>query len=253
MTTTLTSARIFLIEDHAILREGLRALLELEADLKVVGEAGNGADALGLVRSTGPSLVITDLLMPGESGLHTLERLRALDASLKVLVLSAYADDEYLRGALQAGADGYLLKQAGRIELLHAIRTVLGGRKYFSASVSARLVAGYLGPKDPDAGNRLNSQRISQREREVLTGIALGASNKRLANMLCLSIKTVEKHRANLMRKLGLHNTAALTVFAVRHGLVPTRGRVDCLDGRRLKVESLSPYSPAEPVLVASH
>jgi two-component system, NarL family, response regulator NreC len=230
-TLTSTSVRIVLIDGHAILRDGLRALLEAEADLRVVGEAGNGMDAVGVVQTTRPALVVTDLFMPGDSGMH-LEKLRIVDASLRMLVLTAYADDMYIKAALQAGADGYLLKQAGRNELLRAIRIVLGGRKYFSASVSARLVAGYLGGRE--AGGRLNSWRISEREREVLTGIALGASNKRLANTLRLSVKTVEKHRANLMRKLALHNTAALTMFAVHNGFVPTRVSAGTLDdGRR--------------------
>ena len=228
---TATSVRIVLIDAHAILRDGLRALLEAEADLRVVGEAGNGMDAVGVVQTTRPALVVTDLFMPGDSGMH-LEKLRIVDASLRMLVLTAYADDMYIKAALQAGADGYLLKQAGRSEVLRAIRIVLAGRKYFSASVSARLVAGYLGGNE--AGNRLNSWRISEREREVLTGIALGASNKRLANSLRLSVKTVEKH---LMRNLALHNTAALTMFAVHHGFVPTRVSAGTLDAGRLDRE----------------
>ncbi|MBV8784546.1 MAG: response regulator transcription factor [Gammaproteobacteria bacterium] len=210
-------ARIVLIEDHAILRDGLRALLELEPDLRVVGEAWSAAEGVQVAQRTQPSLVITDLAMPGGSGLHTLDALRAACPGLRVLVLTAYCTDEYIRAALAAGADGYVLKDASRAELLQAIRTVLAGQKYFSEPVSARLVSGYLRRNEPGAEP---GPSITEREREVLTRIAMGDSNKRVAIALRVSIKTVEKHRANLMRKLELHNTAAVTLFAVRNGLL---------------------------------
>ena len=210
--------RIVLVEDHAILRAGLRALIELESDLTVVGEAGDRNEGVRVARSVQPTLVITDLAMPGGSGLDSIEELRALAEDMRVLVLTAYCTDEYIRAALRAGADGYVLKDANRVELLQAIRTVAAGQKYFSEPVSARLVSGYLGR---DALPAHPCPRITQREREVLTRIALGESNKRVAMALRLSIKTVEKHRANLMRKLELHNTAAVTLFAVRNGLLP--------------------------------
>ena len=217
---TMTSATIVLVEDHAILREGLRALIELEPDLKVVGEASTAAEAVLVVQSASPTLVITDLAMPGGSGLQTIEELRALCPNLRVLVLTAHCMDEYIGAALSAGADGYVLKDASRAELLQAIRSVIAGQKYFSKPVSARLVSGYLRRNDPATDP---SPRITDREREVLMRIALGESNKRVAVALHLSVKTVEKHRANLMRKLELHNTAAVTLFAVRNGLVPVQ------------------------------
>jgi DNA-binding NarL/FixJ family response regulator len=211
--------RIVLIEDHAILREGLRALIELEPDLRVVGEATCTADGLAAVKAVEPALVITDLALPGTSGLRGIEELRAMSPTLRVLVLTAHCTDEYIRAALNAGADGYVLKDASRSELMQAIRAAINGQKYFSEPVSARLVSGYLQRNDGSAGAAY--PRITEREREVLTRIALGESNKRVAMALRLSIKTVEKHRANLMRKLELHNTAAVTLFAVRHGLLP--------------------------------
>jgi len=220
MMFTMTSATIVLVEDHAILREGLRALIELEPDLKVVGEASTAAEAVLVVQSASPTLVITDLAMPGGSGLQTIEELRALCPNLRVLVLTAHCMDEYIGAALSAGADGYVLKDASRAELLQAIRSVIAGQKYFSKPVSARLVSGYLRRNDPATDP---SPRITDREREVLMRIALGESNKRVAVALHLSVKTVEKHRANLMRKLELHNTAAVTLFAVRNGLVPVQ------------------------------
>jgi DNA-binding NarL/FixJ family response regulator len=168
---THTSARIVLVEDHAILREGLRALLELAPDLKVVGEASTGAEGVRVVQSTSPTLVITDLAMPGGSGLRTIDELRAACPNLRVLVLTAYCTDEYIGAALGAGADGYVLKDASRAELLQAIRSVIAGQKYFSEPVSARLVSGYLRRNDPATDA---CPRITEREREVLTRIALG-------------------------------------------------------------------------------
>jgi len=215
---TDTSASIVLVEDHAILREGLRALIDMEPDLTVVGEASTGVEGVRVVRQVSPTLVITDLALPGGSGLKTIDELRAVCPNVRVLVLTAYCTDEYIGAALSAGADGYVLKDASRAELLQAIRSVVAGQKYFSEPVSARLVSGYLRRNDPTTES---CPRITEREREVLTRIALGDSNKRVALALRLSVKTVEKHRANLMRKLELHNTAAVTLFAVRNGLLP--------------------------------
>jgi DNA-binding NarL/FixJ family response regulator len=218
---THTSARIVLVEDHAILREGLRALIDMESDLSVVGEASTGAEGVRVAQQVSPTLVITDLALPGgSSGLRTIDELRAVCPDVRVLVLTAYCTDEYIGAALSAGADGYVLKDASRAELLQAIRSVVAGQKYFSETVSARLVLGYLRRNDPATNT---CPRITVREREVLTRIALGDSNKRVAMALRLSVKTVEKHRANLMRKLELHNTAAVTLFAVRNGLLPAR------------------------------
>jgi len=216
---THTSAHIVLVEDHAILREGLRALIELESDLKVVGEASTGAEGVRVVQSASPTLVITDLAMPGGSGLRTIDELRAVCPDLRVLVLTAYCTDEYIGAALSAGADGYVLKDASRADLLQAIRAVLSGQTYLCPSVTARVVSGYLRPKSGDPES-INVEQITGREREVLTRVALGQSNKLIARALVVSIKTVEKHRANLMRKLTLHNTAAVTRFAIRHGMV---------------------------------
>jgi DNA-binding NarL/FixJ family response regulator len=218
MFNTPTATSIVIIESHGILREGLRALIELEGDLRVVGEAGTAADGIRAVQSTDPALVITDLTTPGSQGLRIIEQLRAASARVRVLVLTACCSDEYIRAALSAGADGYVLKDAGRTELLQAIRSVIAGQKYFSEPVSARLVLGYLRRSEPTPGPW---PQITEREREVLTHVALGESNKRVALALRLSVKTVEKHRANVMRKLELHNTASVTLFAVRNGLVP--------------------------------
>jgi DNA-binding NarL/FixJ family response regulator len=189
-----------LVEDHAILREGLRVLIELEPDLKVVGEASTGAEGVRVVQSTSPTMVITDLATPGGSGLRTIDELRAACPNLRVLVLTAYCTDESIAAALSAGADGYLLKDASRAELLQAIRSVIAGQKYFSEPVSARLVSGYLRRNDPAT---LAAPRITEREREVLR------------------------------RNVELHNTAAVTLFAVCNGLLPTRDVDQSFTGER--------------------
>ena len=212
--------RLVLVEDHAILREGLRALLELEHDLQIAGESTNGLDAVELVRQLAPALVITDIALPGRSGIELIGCLRQVQPGVKILVLTAHNSEEYIRAALNAGADGYVLKDASRVELLQAIRAILSGQTFLCASVTARVVSGYLRPKSADP-TRLSAENVTGREREVLTQVALGSSNKLIARALGVSVKTVEKHRANLMRKLTLHNTAAVTRFAIRHGMVP--------------------------------
>ena len=218
-TPPINKNRLVLVEDHAILREGLRALLELEHDLRIAGEAGNGIDAVPMVGSIQPDLVITDIALPGRSGIELIGCLRQVAAATKILVLTAHSSEEYIRAALNAGAHGYVLKDASRAELLLAIRAVLGGQTYLCASVTAKVVTGYLRPKSETLA--LSAvQMVTEREREVLTRVALGRSNKLIARELDVSVKTVEKHRANLMRKLTLHNTAAVTRFAIKHGMV---------------------------------
>ncbi len=211
--------RLLLVEEHAILREGLRALLELEADLSIVGEATNGVEAMEAIQRLSPDLVLTDVALTGRSGIELICALRERRAQAKLLVLTAHNSEEYIRAALNAGAHGYVLKDASRKELLQAIRMVLSGQTYLCASVTAKVVNGYLRPKTEESGISPTSL-VTEREREVLTRVALGRTNKLIARELALSVKTVEKHRANLMRKLTLHNTAAVTRFAIRNGMV---------------------------------
>lgn len=223
--------RIVLVESHGILRAGIRLLIETEGDLQVVGEAVTANDGARVVRETGAMLVVTDLaLSGGGSGLSPIETLRAASPNLRVLVLTAHCTDEHLRAAFSAGVEGYLLKDATRAEFVQAIRAVMGGQRYFSASVSARLLSGYLGREARPAGP---PPQLTAREREVLIRIALGSSNKGAALALRLSVKTVEKHRANLMRKLAIHNVAGMTLFAVRTGLVPSAPASSSATARR--------------------
>lgn len=215
----LARSNLVLVEDHAILREGLRALLELEPDLRIVGEAANATDAVATIDLVNPGLVITDIALPGGSGIELIGRLRMSRRQLKILVLTAHNSEEYIRAALNAGADGYVLKDATRADLLQAIRAVLSGQTYLCSSVTAKVVSGYLHPKAEESPDTA-AEQVTGREREVLTRVALGESNKIIARALGVSVKTIEKHRANLMRKLTLHNTAAVTRFAIRHGML---------------------------------
>jgi DNA-binding NarL/FixJ family response regulator len=210
--------RVLLVEDHIILREGLRALLDLEPDLEVVGEADSVAQGRVVFEALKPQLVITDIALPGGSGLAIIPMLKDLMSSVRVLVLSAHCTDEYVRVALELGADGYILKDASRSELLEGIRAINEGRQYFSSAVTNRVVAGFLGKRLPPSRSEGS---VTPREKEILKLIAMAYSTKAIASRLKLSVKTVEKHRSNLMRKLGLQNTAAVTMYAVRHNLVP--------------------------------
>jgi DNA-binding NarL/FixJ family response regulator len=210
-------ARLVLVDDHVILREGLSALLALEADLVVVGEAGSFDEGIALVERLQPDVVITDLAMPRGTGIQVISRVREIAPNTRVLVLTVHSSDEYVDAALMAGADGYVLKDSSRAELLQAIRSVIRGKRYLCAPVSAKIVSGYLG--DRDARKIASVQLLTNREREILTLVAHGMSNKRIALRLILSVKTIEKHRSNFMRKLGLHNTAGITMFAISKGL----------------------------------
>jgi DNA-binding NarL/FixJ family response regulator len=217
------SVRILLVENHVILRDGLRALLELEPDLKVVGSVGDAAAAATAVRELRPHLVLTDLALPGRSGIHLIGDLTAFMPELRVVVLTAHGTEEYIRAALGAGAHGYVLKDSGRAELLQAVRAVIAGKQYLCSSVAVKVVSGFVNPDEP-RGGAPPEVLVTDRERQVLTRIALGQPNKAIARDLGLSVKTIEKHRANLMRKLTLHNAASVTLYALRHGFIEAHG-----------------------------
>jgi two-component system response regulator NreC len=209
--------RIVLVEDHAILREGLKALIEIEPDFEIAGDFGGVEEALAGIHLLQPDLVLTDLALPKCSGFELLGEIKRIAPRARKLVLTAHNSEEYIRAALNAGADGYVLKDANRAELMLAIRTVSSGQQFLCKAIASKILSGYLSGGEP-RGAAPNSQSITGREREVLTRIALGESNKVIARALALSVKTIEKHRSNLMRKLHLHNAAAITMFAVRNG-----------------------------------
>jgi DNA-binding NarL/FixJ family response regulator len=216
--TPKSRVRIVLVEDHAILREGLKALIEIEPDFAVVGEFGAVDECLAGIDELKPDLVLTDLELPQRSGIELLVHIKHVVPKARKLVLTAHDSEEYVRAALNAGADGYVLKDAGSAELMLAIRTVSAGQQFLCEAVANKVLCGYLWGGEPPRSTA-TAPNITGRECEVLTRIALGQSNKSIARSLALSVKTIEKHRSNLMRKLNLHNTAAVTLFAVRNGL----------------------------------
>ena len=218
-----TPLRVLLVDDHAILREGLRALLELEADIEVVGEAGAYDEALKLAIKLQPDVVLTDIGLPGRSGLGLVTELRKQCPQSRVVLLTAHASEEYIRAGLDAKADGYVLKDSGRDELIAAIRAAARGQQFLCQAVANTVMATYLN-RDERTAVMTPLQSITTRERQVLMRIASGHSNKAVARELALSVKTIEKHRANLMRKLGLHNAADITRFALNHHLIAREG-----------------------------
>jgi DNA-binding NarL/FixJ family response regulator len=206
-------------EDHTILREGLRALLCTDPNLEIVGEAGDGQTAIRCVDNLSPDLVLMDLSMPKMSGLEAIRDIKNRNPDTKIIVLTVHKTEEYMLSTLQAGADGYVLKDADYPELRMAIKNVMAGRRYLSPEISEKVISGYLGGKE-----RLRAKSVletlTKREREILKLIAEGYKNREVADYLFISPKTVEKHRANLMKKLNLHNASALTAFAIEKGIV---------------------------------
>ena len=211
--------RIVIAEDHTILREGLRALLSSDPDFEVVGEAQDGRAAIQCVESLMPDLVLMDLSLPRMNGMDAIKEIKRRCPEIKVLVLTVHRTEEYILATLRAGADGYVLKDATHTELVMGIRNVLTGKPYLSPGVSDKVIEGYLdGRKTVKTGTPWDA--LTQREREILKLIGEGYKNKDIADYLYISLKTVEKHRANLMRKLDLHSSSALTAFAMEKGLV---------------------------------
>ncbi|MBW2337719.1 MAG: response regulator transcription factor [Deltaproteobacteria bacterium] len=211
--------RIVLAEDHTILREGLRALLSADPAFEIIGEAQDGREAVRCVEKLEPDLLLMDLSMPRMSGMDAIREIKKRYPEIKIIALTVHKTEEYLLATLQAGADGYVLKDATHNELVLAIKNVMRGKSYLSPGVSEKVIEGYLEGKESNRP-RSSWETLSQREREVLKLIAEGYKNKEIAEDLCISLKTVEKHRANLMKKLDLHNAAALTVYAMQKGLV---------------------------------
>jgi len=211
--------RIVIAEDHTILREGLRSLLSSSPDFEIVGEAEDGREAIRCVEKLKPHLVLTDLSMPRMNGMDAIREIKRRSPETKILVLTVHKTEEYILTTLQAGADGYLLKDSTHAELLMAVRHVLSGKHYISPGISDKVLEGYLEGRKT-LKTRTSWETLTQREREILKLIAEGYKNKEIADDLCISVKTVEKHRANIMEKLNLHNVQALTTYAIEKGLV---------------------------------
>ncbi len=214
-----SKCRVVIAEDHTILREGLRALLSSNPDFEVVGEARDGREAIRCVEKLKPNLILTDLSMPKMNGMDAIREIRRKAPETKILVLTVHKTEEYILATLKAEADGYLLKESTHGELLAAVKHVLSGKHYISPGISDKVLDGYLdGRKSLKA--RTSWETLTAREREILKLIAEGYRNKEIAKDLFISVKTIEKHRANLMNKLNVHNISALTALAVETGLV---------------------------------
>jgi len=207
--------RAVVVDDHAVVRTGIKLLLEREDDIDVVGEAGTAKDAVFRARALKPDVILLDVVMPGQSGIDVLPELLKEAPDTKVLVLSMQDDPSYVREAFAAGAAGYVLKEAADKEVVAAVRQIAGGEHYVHPALGARLVAA-----EAEARAAAEADPLSDREREVLRLLALGHTNQEIAKMLYISVRTAETHRAHVMQKLGFSTRAELVRYALTHGLL---------------------------------
>lgn len=212
----MTQLKIFLADDHLVVREGLKALINAQPDMIVIGEAGDGQTAWQQARERQPDIVIMDITMPALNGVQATAQLKRACPNMKILALSVHEDTSYLRQLLAAGAAGYILKHAAADDLIQAIRLVAAGGIYFDPALAGHVVAGYV--RAPAAKSALLGTALSERETEVVQRIAHGHSNKEIAAQLSLSVKTVETYRARAMEKLGIASRSALVRYALEHG-----------------------------------
>lgn len=206
-------------EDHTILRDGLRSLLTQSDGFEVIGEATDGIEAIRCACECLPDIILLDLSMPKMNGISAIKEIKRQSPKTKILVLTIHRDEEYILSSFQAGADGYCLKDAHFDEVLNAMKTVLSGKPYMSGEVSAKVLTGYLEEKKT-MKTASTWETITQREKEILKLIAEGYKSAEIADILFISVKTVDKHRSNLMEKLDLHNASALTSYAIQKGLI---------------------------------
>jgi two-component system, NarL family, response regulator NreC len=207
--------RLLVVDDHAVVRSGLRLLLDAESDFEVVAEAGNARDAVFEARAHKPDVIVLDVVMPGESGIEVLPRLKKEAPDAKVLVLSMQDDPRYVHEAFAQGANGYVLKEAADSEVVAAVREIAAGGNYVHPALGARMVA-----VEAQARAAAAADPLSDREREVLRLLALGHTNQEIAKKLYISVRTAETHRAHIMQKLGLSTRAELVRHAIAHGLL---------------------------------
>ncbi len=219
---------VLLADDHIVVRQGLKALLAAEGDMEIVGEADNGRQAVQLAKKFLPNVVVMDIAMPVLNGLEATRQITRMLPNTRVLVLSSYSDGEYVQQLTEAGAAGYLVKQTAAGDLLKAIREAHKGNAFFSPAIAKRLrdqCREVLAGGSPKA----RTDHLTQREAEVLQLIAEGRANKQIASELCISIKTVEKHRQQVMNKLGIHDVAGLTRHAIAKGIIETHASLNAV------------------------
>jgi DNA-binding NarL/FixJ family response regulator len=210
--------RVLIADDHTLVREGIRSLLQNCLDIEVIGEAVDGRQAVEKTRALQPDVVLMDIAMPGLGGLESTLEIRSNFPETKVLVLTQYDNKEYIYRFLKAGASGYVLKKAASTELISAIRAVYQGRSFLYPDVARTVIDGFLNKEEDLEKDPYES--LTDREKEVLKLVAEGYSNKEIANLLCLSVKTVMGHRTHIMEKLQLHSRTELVKFAIRKGLI---------------------------------
>jgi two-component system response regulator NreC len=207
--------RVLVVDDHAVVRAGLRRVLDAEADIETVGEAANVERAVFEALEARPDVVLMDVVMPGKTGIEGTPALLQAVPDVKVLMLSMQDDPQYVREAFEAGASGYVLKEAADTDVVDAVRAVAAGERYVHPALGARLIAA-----ESEERKRAESDPLSEREREVLRLLALGHTNQEIAALLYISVRTAETHRAHIMQKLGLSSRAELVRYALDHGLV---------------------------------
>ena len=214
-----TDTKILIVDDHALLREGLQSLLSAQPGMRVVGTAEDAESGVSKIASLGPDIVLTDLAMPETGGVDAIRQIREAHPDIRVIALTFHREDGYIHAALRAGADGYVLKDDSRDELVLAIRSVLAGKSYLSPAISDTVIEGYLSGVQKKQLEP-SWQVLTRRERQVIRLIAEGLKTREIAEKLSLSPKTVEKHRTNMMNKLDLHSVSAVTLYAIQSGLI---------------------------------
>ena len=215
----MAKIKLVLADDHAVVRSGLKMLLQAQPDMEIVGEAASGMEALAQARRLRPDVILMDIQMPGMNGIEATRQIKEANAETAVLALTMHEDDQYFFEMLQAGASGYVPKRAAPDELVRAIRTVTRGEVFLYPSLATRLVQSYL---DGESGNDSTALlgNLTAREQEVLALIAEGHTNPEIADKLVISVKTVDRHRENIMRKLNMHSRIDLVKYAIRHGVI---------------------------------
>lgn len=215
----MNKTRVLVADDHGVLRKGLRFLLAAEPKIEVVGEAGDGREAVGMAAQLNPDIVILDIAMPTLSGIDAASQITRHNPEIGVVMLSMYSDEEFVLRALSAGAKGYLLKDAAEADLVRAVQAVATGRRFFSPAITDLLLDDYM-RRLQRTGKQDSYELLTDREREVLHLLAEGKTNKEAAAVMKVGVSTVETHRTNLMQKLNLHNTAEIVLYAVRKRII---------------------------------